>query len=136
MVVESGRDESGGEAGQRAAARSFRELRVWQKAHQFVLDVYRVTEGFPKSETYGLSSQPRRAAVSIPANIAEGFKKRGHADKARFMNTAQGSLEEARYYLILADDLAYADTTGPAALLDEIGRMLDAYARAILEDNA
>lgn len=136
MAVESGRDESGGGAGQRAAARSFRELLVWQKAHQFVLDTYRVIERFPKFETYGLSSQLRRAAVSIPANIAEGFKKRGPADKARFMNTAQGSLEEARYYLILAHDLEFADTTSPAAQLDEIGRMLDAYARAILETNS
>jgi four helix bundle protein len=78
----------------RAPARTFQDLLVWQKAHRFVLDVYRLTEAFPKHELYGLTSQLRRAAVSIPANIAEGFKKKGLADKARFMNTAQGSLEE------------------------------------------
>jgi len=80
-------------------------LVVWQKAHLFVLAVYRLTAGFPKQETYGLTSQMRRAAVSIAANIAEGFRRRGKADKARFMNIAEGSIEECRYYLILASDL-------------------------------
>jgi len=90
-------------------ARTFQELLVWQKAHQFVLAVYALTPAFPKQETYGLSQQLRRAAVSIPANIAEGFRRRGKADKARFMNFAEGSLEECRYYLILAKDLEYGD---------------------------
>ena len=94
-----------------APAKSFEQLIVWQKVHRFVLGVYRFTEKFPHSETYGLTSQLRRAAVSIPANIAEGFKKRGRADKVRFLNIAQGSLEECRYYLILAKDLNYGDTT-------------------------
>ena len=84
----------------REPAKSFQDLRVWQEAHDLVLDVYRFTAAFPKSELYGLTSQLRRAAVSIPANIAEGFKKRGKPDKARFLNTAQGSLEECRYYLL------------------------------------
>ena len=88
-------------------ARTFRDLDVWQHAHGFVLEIYRVTPLFPKSETYGLASQARRAAVSIPANIAEGFRKRGRPDKVRFLNIAQGSLEESRYYLILAQDLGY-----------------------------
>ena len=92
------------------AARSFRDLLVWRKAHEFVLAVYAFTAGFPKQETYGLSLQMRRAAVSIPANIAEGFRRRGKPDKARFMNIAEGSLEESRYYLILAQDLGYGDT--------------------------
>jgi hypothetical protein len=74
-----------------------------------------MTSAFPKSETYGLAAQARRAAVSVPANIAEGFKKRGRLDKARFMNIAQGSLEESRYYLILARDLGYVD---PLAAFD------------------
>jgi four helix bundle protein len=65
-------------------ARTFQDLIVWQKAHQFVLSVYRLTEGFPRREIYGLTSQLRRAAISVPANIAEGFRKRGKADKARF----------------------------------------------------
>ena len=116
----------------RAAARSFRDLLVWRKAHEFVLAVYAFTAGFPKSETYGWAAQMRRAAVSIPANIAEGFRRRGRVDKARFMNLAEGSLEECRYYLILAHDLSYGDTTKMEGMLDEAGRMLSAYAAAIL----
>src|SRR5437867_2359043 len=94
----------------RAAARSFGDLLVWRKAHEFVLGVYAFTANFPRQETYGLTAQMRRAAVSIPANIAEGFRRRGRLDKARFMNLAEGSLEECRYYLILAKDLGYGDT--------------------------
>ena len=82
----------------RSPARSFRDLRVWQKAHEFVLAVYRYSESFPEREKYGLAHQLRRAAVSIPANIAEGFGKRSPAEKARFLNIAEGSLEECRYY--------------------------------------
>ena len=74
----------------------------------------------------------RRAAVSVPANIAEGFRRRGKADKARFMNLAEGSLEESRYYLILAQDLGYAETAKLASALEEVSRLLSAYAAAIL----
>ena len=116
----------------RAAAQSFRDLLVWRKAHEFVLAVYAFTAGFPKHETYGLAAQMRRAAVSIPANIAEGFRRRGRVDKVRFMNIAEGSLEECRYYLILARDLGYGDTTNLARALEEVSRMLSAYAAAIL----
>ena len=116
----------------RAAARSFRDLLVWRKAHEFVLAVYALTAGFPRQETYGLAAQMRRAAVSIPANIAEGFRRRGRVDQARFMNLAEGSLEECRYYLILAQDLGYGDTTNLATALEEVSRMLSAYAAAIL----
>ena len=94
----------------REPAKSFQDLIVWQKAHQFVLLVYELSKDFPKSEVYGLTSQLRRAAVSIAANIAEGFKKRSLTDKLRFLNIAQGSLEECRYYLILVEDLQYAET--------------------------
>lgn len=73
-------------------AKRFEELKVWQKAHALVLRVYQYSAGFPKSELYGLASQIRRAAVSVPANIAEGFKRRGRPDKVRFLNIAQGSL--------------------------------------------
>lgn len=120
----------------RTPSKTFTELIVWQKAHAFVLAAYKLTETFPKSETYGLSSQLRRAAVSIPANIAEGYKKRGPADKARFMNMAQGSLEEVHYYLILAHDLAYADTSALRTQLDEVSRLLEGYASAILASNS
>jgi four helix bundle protein len=116
----------------RSAAKTFRDLIVWQKAHQFVLSAYGLTAQFPKTETYGLTSQLRRAAVSIPANIAEGFRKRTKLDKSRFMNIAQGSLEECRYYLILAKDLNYSDTSALMRQLEEVSKLLDAYNRAIL----
>ena len=79
-----------------------------------------------------MSAQMRRAAVSIPANIAEGFRKRGDADKVRFMNIAQGSVEECRYYVILAQDLSYGESRTLMKVLEEVSRMLDAYAKAIL----
>ena len=116
----------------RPAARSFRDLLVWRKAHEFVLAVYSFTAGFPKQETYGLSLQMRRAAVSVPANIAEGFRRRGPAEKARFMNIAEGSLEECRYFLILAVDLGYGETAKLHSALEEVSRMLTAYVSAIL----
>jgi four helix bundle protein len=94
----------------RAPARSFEDLVVWQKSHQLTLRVYRITSDFPNTEIYGLVSQMRRAAVSVSANIAEGFKRRSRTDKARLLNVAQGSLEELRYYFILARDLAYIAT--------------------------
>lgn len=114
------------------AAKKFTDLTVWQKAHGFVLSVYRLTTAFPKSEIYGLTSQLRRAAISVPANIAEGFKKTGSADKVRFMNIAQGSLEECRYYLILTKDLGYANIEGLSGQLDEVARLLAAYSKAIV----
>jgi four helix bundle protein len=117
---------------QRQPAKTFQDLLVWQRAHAFVLAVYTITAAFPREEIYGLTSQLRRAAVSIAANIAEGFAKRGKADKARFMNTAEGSLEETRYYLILSRDLSYGNTAELMELLNEVGRLLKGYSRAIL----
>jgi four helix bundle protein len=115
----------------RAPARTFEDLIVWQKAHAWVLAGYRFSEKFPTHERFGLTVQFRRAAVSIPANIAEGFKKTGVADKRRFMNTAQGSLEECRYYLILARDLGYGDTSPLEPQLEEVSRLLGSHTRAI-----
>jgi four helix bundle protein len=116
----------------RPPARSFNDLVVWQKAHALVLAVYRFTAAFPKTETYGLTSQMRRAAVSIPANIAEGFGKRSQADKARHLNIAEASVEESRYYLILARDLGYGQPADLMQLLEEVSRLLNSYARALL----
>lgn len=116
---------------QRLPARNFQDLIVWQKAHQFVLGVYRLSKSFPREEVYGLTSQFRRAAISIPANIAEGFKKRGRPDKVRFMNIAQGSLEECRYYLILSKDLDYADPAQLVRQLEEVSKLLGGYSAAI-----
>jgi len=117
---------------QRSPAKCFEDLIVWQKAHQFVIEAYKLSDGFPNKEIYGLTLQLRRAAISVPANIAEGFKKKTKADKVRFMNIAQGSLEECRYYLILIRDLKYGDSTGLLVLFEEVGKMLDAYASSIL----
>lgn len=116
---------------------SFKDLLVWQKAHQFVLEIYRLTKDFPKDELFGLTSQFRRAAVSIPANIAEGFTRKSEKDKLRFYNIAQGSLEECRYYMILSSDLGYNINAEIEDLLEEISKMLVSYMNKIkLSSNA
>ena len=115
----------------RSPARTFEDLVVWQKAHALTLSVYRLTAGFPHAERFGLTSQLRRAAVSVPANIAEGFKRRGRTDKARLMNVAEGSLEEARYYLKLAADLGYVSAESLGQDVAEVGRLLGAYVRSL-----
>ena len=111
--------------------RTFTELIVWQRAHQFVLATYSFTAKFPREEIYGLTSQFRRAAISIAANIAEGYAKKGLLDKKRYFNIAQGSLEECKYYLILARDLNFNADAAISSLLDEVSRLLNAYSRAI-----
>lgn len=115
-------------------ARSFEDVEIWKKAHAFVLKIYRLTENFPKHELFGLTSQLRRAAVSIPANFAEGFKKIGKPDKLRFYNIAQGSLEECRYYLILVQDLNYGEVKELKINAEEIGKMLESYMQKIRND--
>lgn len=112
------------------AAKSFRDLVVWQKAHTFALEVYRVSETFPSTERYGITSQLRRASVSIAANIVEGFRKHGSADKLRFYNIAQGSADECLYYLVLVHDLGFADTLHLQEQLEEVLRLLQAYMSA------
>jgi len=115
----------------REPAKSFEELVVWQKSHQLVLRVYRLSSGFPKTEVYGLTSQMRSAAVSVPANIAEAFQRRSRPDKARLMNVAQGSLEELRYYFMLSRDLGYLAIGEGWDDLDEVSRILGAYTRSL-----
>jgi len=88
-------------------AKSFQDLIVWQKSHQLVLDVYKISSNFPNKEMYGLTSQLRRAVISVAANIAEGFKRNSRKEKSRFYNIAEASLEEVRYFLIFANDLKY-----------------------------
>jgi four helix bundle protein len=121
---------------EQGAAKSFQNLVVWQKSHALALRIYRISSRYPKSELYGLTSQARRAAASAPANIAEGFKRASRADKARVLNIAQGSLEELRYYLLLARDLGYEDDPALLADLDEVARLLDAYRSKILSSLA
>ncbi len=112
-------------------AKSFRDLIVWQKAHQLVLAVYRYSDNFPGKEMYCLIPQLRRAAISVPANIAEGFKKKSKPDKVRYMNISQGSLEEVRYYLILAADLGYGNSDKLNDDLDIVSKMLEGYMSSI-----
>jgi len=122
------KSREGGQAAEGPSGRKlqrFEDLLVWKRAHELTLSVYRMTARFPRDEQFGLVSQMRRAAVSVPANIAEGFKKRSHPDKVKFYNISQGSLEELRYYLILCRDLGCAGEVDSAqANLDEVGRML------------
>jgi len=136
MGTADGRGETTGEDHRTATgpARSFEDLIAWQKAHGFVLAVYSITKRLPRHEMFGLTAQLRRAAISIPANIAEGFKKRGQADKLRFLNIAQGSAEECRYYLILVRDLQYADPSEALSQLEDVRRLLSRYAAAIRQD--
>ena len=105
----------------------FRNLRVWQRAHNLTLEVYGATRTFPKEERYRLTSQLRRAAVSVPANIAEGCGRNGDAELARFLTIAKGSASELDYFLLLAHDLGYLKTSRYEQLAEEvhgISRML------------
>ena len=117
---------------------TFENVVAWQKAHVFVLLVYRITKSFPSEELYGLTSQFRRAAVSIEANIAEGYKKISKADKLRFMNISQGSMEECRDYILLARDLNYISDADFSFLhdeLDDASKMLYLYCNGIINNN-
>ena len=116
---------------------SFIDLRMWQKSHDFVLAVYKMTDLFPKQELFGLVSQIRRASVSIPANIAEGYRRKGKADKLRFFNFSQGSLEECRYYLILSKDLNYISEEQYSDLknkLEDASKSLNSYCKKLHEN--
>lgn len=107
--------------------KNFRDLKVWQKSHDLTLSVYKITKTFPKEELYGLTSQIRRAASSIPANIAEGCGRQGNAEFARFLQIAFGSASELEYHLILSNDLQFIDSEQHQKLenqLLEIKRML------------
>ena len=113
---------------------SFRDLIVWQKAHQFVLAIYNSTKQFPREEIFALTSQLRRAAVSIAANISEGHKKKTIPNQLNYLNISEGSLEEVKYYLILSKDLNYFDHTTFERLsdsADEVGRLINGYEKAI-----
>ena len=115
----------------------FEDIIAWQKAHAFVIMVYKATRNYPESEKFGLCSQFQRAAVSIAANIAEGYKKLSKADKLRFMNIAQGSLEECRYYCILSRDIGYIDNTTFDALnaaVYQTSSFLNGYIKGIIDN--
>ena len=114
--------------------KSFQDMKVWNKAYELVLQVYKVTKGFPQEERFGLTQQMRRAAVSIIANIAEGNKRRSDKDFRHFLNISEGSLEETKCYLILSKDLGYQDENTYQRLFnlsEEIGRMLQGFVKAL-----
>lgn len=117
---------------------SFKEVIAWQKAHEFVVMVYEATKQYPSFERFGLCSQFQRAAVSIPANIAEGYRRDGMNDKLRFLNIAQGSLEECRYYILLSKNLQYIDIetyNSMNSAIEETSRLLNAYYKSIKSRN-
>jgi len=112
----------------------FTELKVWQRSHQLVLEIYRLTKGFPKEELYGVTSQLRRAVASVPSNIAEGSKRKQLQDYARFLNIAESSLCETEYFIILSRDLGYLMkevALNPLQEIDEIARMLNALRESV-----
>ena len=112
-------------------SKRFQDVEIWKEAHKWVLDVYKITESFPKSELFGLTSQLRRSAVSVPSNFVEGFRKKSLADKLRYYNIAQGSISESMYHLILAKDIGYVDTFLSMQQLTKVDVMLQAYMTAI-----
>jgi four helix bundle protein len=116
----------------------FTKLLVWQRSHKLVLAIYGVSVGFPRSEQYGLTSQLRRAALSVPTNIAEGSKRQGQSDFARFLNIAEGSLAETEYLLIVSRDLGYLEPPAASRHLKEVSeilRMLSALRARITESS-
>ncbi len=117
---------------------TFQNIFAWQRAHDFTLLVYQVTKHFPEDERFGLTSQFRRAAVSIGANIAEGYKKLSKADKLRFLNISEGSMAECMNYIILSNDLGYINSDEYEQLsvsIEDAGRLLTAYCNGIINNN-
>lgn len=118
-------------------SQSFEQLIVWQKAHSYVLAIYKITKQYPKEELFCLVNLMRRAAASITANIAEGYAKISSKDKLRFYNISQGSLEETRNFIILSKDLGYITLQDKEQLgiqAAEISRLLNAYCIALLKN--
>jgi four helix bundle protein len=119
-----------------SSVNGFEDLVVWQRAMLLVREIYGITRSFPSDERFGLTSQLRRAAVSIPSNIAEGHERRSTADYIRFVSIAEGSLAEARTQLLIARDLGYCSDSHIEPTmreLDEIRRMLNALRRSLHE---
>ena len=120
------------------SSKNFFDLYVWKKAHEFVLCVYKSSHDFPDFERFGLRSQFTRAAVSIAANIAEGYKKLSKTDKLRFFNISQGSLEERKYYILLSRNLGYIsdeDYSELCSLAKETSKLLLLYIQGIQSNN-
>ncbi len=113
----------------------FTELLVWKRSHAAVLAVYRATVQFPTDERFGLTSQLRRAMLSVPTNIAEGSKRVSRQDYGRFLNVAEGSLAEVEYLLMVSADLGYIERQTTRKLIDElteIAKMLSALRKKVV----
>ena len=114
-------------------SKTFKDLIVWQKAHKMVLDIYKITKGFPKDEVFILVSQIRRAAISVPANIVEGFRRKALKDSVNFYYIANASLEELRYHILLSKDLKYINENNYQqleGLMDEVSRILNSWIKS------
>ena len=114
--------------------RDFRKLKVWEKAHHFTLQVYKITKNFPSDERFGLTTQLRRAAASVPTNIAEGCGRDSEKELARFMSISAGSTSEVEYQLILARDLNYIQNETYRELdqqANEVKRMLNGFIKKL-----
>lgn len=114
--------------------RDFRKIQVWQKSHELTLRLYKITSIFPKEELYGLTSQIRRASISIPANIAEGCGRDTQTELARFVHIASGSASELEYHLLLAHDLGFIANEEYQELekaISEIKRMLHGFEKTV-----
>jgi four helix bundle protein len=118
------------------AAKDFRDSLIWQRAHQFVLSVYNYSDYFPPKEVYGLTTQFRRAAAAVSVSIIESLREESKDEKSRLLRTARSSLEECRYYLILAKDLGYGDHPELMPQLEEVSKMLEKYAAVILASDS
>jgi four helix bundle protein len=118
------------------AAKDFRDLLIWQRAHQFVLSVYNYSDYFPQKEVYGLTTQLRRAAASVPVSIIESLRDENKAERGQLVRAARSSLEECRYYLILAKDLGYGDHPELLPQLEEVSKLLEKYTAAILDSGS
>lgn len=114
--------------------KDFRTLQVWERSHTLTLKIYKVTQDFPKQEVYGLTSQLRRSASSIPTNIAEGCGRKGDAELCRFLHIAAGSASEVEYQVFIAHDLGYIDAATYESLNSEINqvkRMLNTFSQKL-----
>ncbi len=113
--------------------KTFKDLMVWQQAHEVVLKIYQVTKKFPQEERYNLVVQIRRAAISVASNIVEGFNRFSVKDSLHFYNFAKASLEEIKYQLLIARDLSYlspVDYQETLALTEKVGKMLNAWVKS------
>lgn len=111
--------------------KGFKDLVLWQKAHEMVLEIYKMISNIPNSEKFGITNQIQRSSVSVPTNIVEGYRRISIKEKLRFLYIANGSLEETRYFLILIQNLDFSITDSLQDKLSEVSKMLNAYIKKL-----